>query len=329
MGFKRITEINTIIAETASLLTFNPYLCTMKQHGTYVLDSIDQYNKWHGKETLHPLVTVINHDSTPEWMNGATVQYKVYALFLKQGEGCTARYGRETFDYQDGTIVTFAPGQTVTVEWRDDMPMPPSRGLLFHPDLIHGTPLGRKIHDYTYFDYGQREALHLSERERITVMSLIEQIGAEIEHPVDHHSQTLITDAISLLLDYCMRYYDRQFITRHKQCSEVFSQFERQLKEYFEHGSPEHNGLPSVAYFADKACLSASYFGDLIKKETGTTAQHHIQYAIIERSKHLLRESDQGISEIAYRLGFLYAQHFTRLFKAQTGMSPSEYRKQA
>ncbi len=301
----------------------------MIQSDTYLIDSIDKYNKWYGKETLHPLVTVINHETPAKWMNGATLRYNVYGLFLKQGEGCVARYGREKYDYQEGTIVTFAPGQTVTVEWREDLPMPPSRGLLFHPDLIHGTALGRKIHDYSFFDYGQREALHLSERERMIIAMLMDQIAAELEHPVDPHSQTLITDAISLLLDYCMRYYDRQFITRHKQCSEVFSRFERQLKEYFSKGHPEQSGLPSVAYFADKAHLSASYFGDLIKKETGTTAQHHIQRAIIDRSKQLLRESDQGISEIAYQLGFLYVQHFTRLFKAQTGMTPREYRKQA
>lgn len=301
----------------------------MIQSDTYLIDSIDKYNKWYGKETLHPLVTVINHETPAKWMNGATLRYNVYGLFLKQGEGCVARYGREKYDYQEGTIVTFAPGQTVTVEWREDLPMPPSRGLLFHPDLIHGTALGRKIHDYSFFDYGQREALHLSERERMIIAMLMDQIAAELEHPVDPHSQTLITDAISLLLDYCMRYYDRQFITRHKQCSEVFSRFERQLKEYFAKGHPEQSGLPSVAYFADKAHLSASYFGDLIKKETGTTAQHHIQRAIIDRSKQLLRESDQGISEIAYQLGFLYVQHFTRLFKAQTGMTPREYRKQA
>ena len=301
----------------------------MIQSDTYLIDSIDKYNKWYGKETLHPLVTVINHETPAKWMNGATLRYNVYGLFLKQGEGCVARYGREKYDYQEGTIVTFAPGQTVTVEWREDLPMPPSRGLLFHPDLIHGTALGRKIHDYSFFDYGQREALHLSERERMIIAMLMDQIAAELEHPVDPHSQTLITDAISLLLDYCRRFYDRQFITRHKQCSEVFSRFERQLKEYFAKGHPEQSGLPSVAYFADKAHLSASYFGDLIKKETGTTAQHHIQRAIIDRSKQLLRESDQGISEIAYQLGFLYVQHFTRLFKAQTGMTPREYRKQA
>jgi len=150
-----------------------------------------------------------------------------------------------------------------------------------------------------------------------------------MEHPVDHHSQTLITDTISLLLDYCMRFYDRQFITRHKVCSDIFSMFEQHLKNYFEQGHPEQNGLPSVSYFADKACLSTSYFGDLIKKETGTTAQHHIQDAIIDRSKQLLIENELTISEISYRLGFQYAQHFTRLFKAKVGMTPIQYRKQA
>ncbi len=299
----------------------------MKQE-IYVIDSIDKYNKWYGKETFHPLVTVIDHPTPLEDLNGATLRYGVYGLFLKQGDGCSACYGREKYDYQEGTIVAYAPGKTFTVEWNKDLPMPPSRGLLFHPDLIYGTPLGKKIHDYTFFDYGQREALHLSERERAMVSMLMDQIQAEIEHPVDHHSQTLITDAISLLLDYCMRYYDRQFITRHKVCSDIFSKFEQQLKEYFEEGHPERNGLPSVAYFADKACLSTSYFGDLIKKETGTTAQHHIQDAVIERSKHLLLEGMLNINEISYQLGFQYAQHFTRLFKTKTGMTPNDYRKQ-
>jgi len=320
----------------------------MKQE-IHVIDSIDKYNKWYGQETLHPLVTVINHPEPLERLNGATLRYAVYGVFLKQGEGCSVRYGREKYDYQEGTIVAYAPGQTLTVEWKTpsngslqeeerdtmgegiankDLPMPPSRGLLFHPDLIHGTPLGKKIHDYTFFDYGQREALHLSERERATITTLMDQIQAELEHPVDHHSQTLITDAISLLLDYCMRYYDRQFITRHKQCSDIFSKFEQELKAYFRQGHPERNGLPTVAYFADKACLSTSYFGDLIKKETGITAQHYIQDAVIERSKQLLLEDQMNINEISYQLGFQYAQHFTRLFKKKTGITPNDFRKQ-
>ena len=223
-------------------------------------------------------------------------------------------------------MVSFKPGQVVEVEWDESRPMPPSRGLLFHPDLLYGTQLARRINDYTFFDYDQREALHLSEREQHMVVELFDRIEEELQHPIDRHSQTLITDAIGLLLDYCMRYYDRQFITRHKVNSEVFLVFQKQLKEYFENGHPERNGLPSVAYFADKACLSPNYFGDLISKETGITCQHHIQDAVIDRSKQLLLETKLPISEIAYQLGFEYPQHFTRLFKAKTGMTPNEYR---
>jgi AraC-like DNA-binding protein len=147
-----------------------------------------------------------------------------------------------------------------------------------------------------------------------------------LQHPIDRHSQTLITDAIGLLLDYCMRYYDRQFITRHKVNSDILTAFHQQLREYFESGHPERNGLPTVAYFADKACLSPNYFGDLISKESGTTAQRHIQDAVIERSKQLLVETRLPVSEIAYQLGFEYPQHFTRLFKLRTGMTPNAYR---
>ncbi|MCR5453366.1 MAG: helix-turn-helix domain-containing protein [Bacteroidales bacterium] len=294
----------------------------------HIIDTIDRYNKWYSKETLHPLVTVLNHDIPPERFNGATLRYGVYGLFLKQGDGCSVRYGREKYDYQEGTVVTYAPGQTVTVEWNADLPMPPSRGLLFHPDLLHGTSLDKKINSYTFFEYGQREALHLSQRERTVISSLLDQIENEIENPVDRHSQVIITDAISMLLDYCMRYYDRQFVTRHKVCSDVFSSFEHQLKKYFDSESPEKYGIPTVAYFAEKACLSTGYFGDLIKKETGATAQSYIQDTVINRSKQLLTEGTMSVSEISYKLGFQYAQHFTRLFKTKTGITPNEYRKQ-
>ena len=158
------------------------------------------------------------------------------------------------------------------------------------------------------------------------VVELFDRIEEELQHPIDRHSQTLITDAIGLLLDYCMRYYDRQFITRHKVNSDILTAFHQQLREYFVSGHPERNGLPTVAYFADKVCLSPNYFGDLISKESGTTAQRHIQDAVIERSKQLLIETRLPVSEIAYQLGFEYPQHFSRLFKSRTGMTPNEYR---
>ncbi len=149
--------------------------------------------------------------------------------------------------------------------------MPPSRGLLFHPDLLYGTSLGKKIKDYSFFDYGDHESLHLSQAERTVIMARMDQIEMEMQHAIDKHSQTLITDTIALMLDYCLRYYDRQFITRHKVNSEVFLAFQQHLKDYFLNGHPERDGLPTVAYFADKACLSPNYFGDLVSKESGTS----------------------------------------------------------
>ena len=220
------------------------------------IDSVDAYNKLYGWETLHPLVTVVNHaNPMASDLNHSRLNYGLYALFLKQGDGCSIRYGREKYDYQEGTVVSFKPGQVVEVEWDESRPMPPSRGLLFHPDLLFGTQLARRINDYTFFDYDQREALHLSEREQRMVVELFDRIEEELQHPIDRHSQTLITDAIGLLLDYCMRYYDRQFITRHKVNSDILTAFHQQLREYFVSGHPERNGLPSVAYFADRpAC---------------------------------------------------------------------------
>ncbi len=296
----------------------------------FEIDCVDAYNKLNGCETLHPLVTVVNHDNPmSSGLNHSRLNYGLYALFLKQGDGCSIRYGREKYDYQEGTVVSFKPGQAVEVEWDESRPMPPSRGLLFHPDLLYGTQLAQRIHGYTFFDYVQREALHLSEREQRMVVELFDRIEEELRHPIDRHSQTLITDAIGLLLDYCMRYYDRQFITRHKVNSDILSTFQQLLREYFEKGHPERNGLPTVAYFASKVCLSPNYFGDLISKETGTTAQRHIQDAVIDRSKQLLVDTRMSVSEIAYQLGFEYPQHFSRLFKSRTGMTPNEFRMTA
>ena len=296
----------------------------------FEIDCVDAYNKLNGCETLHPLVTVVNHDNPmSSGLNHSRLNYGLYALFLKQGDGCSIRYGREKYDYQEGTVVSFKPGQAVEVEWDESRPMPPSRGLLFHPDLLYGTQLAQRIHGYTFFDYDQRESLHLSEREQRMVVELFDRIEEELRHPIDRHSQTLITDAIGLLLDYCMRYYDRQFITRHKVNSDILSTFQQLLREYFEKGHPERNGLPTVAYFASKVCLSPNYFGDLISKETGTTAQRHIQDAVIDRSKQLLVDTRMSVSEIAYQLGFEYPQHLSRLFKSRTGMTPNEFRMTA
>ena len=290
------------------------------------LDSIDAYNKLYGLPTLHPLVTVVDLTKATSTVNHVKMNYGVYALFLKQAANCTLKYGRQYYDYQEGTIVCFAPGQLIGVDAEKDEIKKEVYGLIFHPDLIHGTALGQNISKYTYFSYEQNEALHLSEQEKTIVMDCLHKIQLEMEYPVDRHSKELLSVNIELLLDYCLRFYDRQFHTREKVNSDILRKFEQHLNEYFRNGESQKNGLPSVRFFAEKAYLSPGYFGDLIKKETGKTAQEYIQSKIIDLSKQYLLGTQQSIGEIAYSLGFQYPQHFSRLFKRYVGCTPKEVR---
>ncbi|MGI6756810.1 MAG: helix-turn-helix domain-containing protein [Bacteroidaceae bacterium] len=289
------------------------------------LNSIADYCKYCGFELLHPLVAVVNMAEAARNYPECKLNYGLYALWLKQGMGCTIRYGRRNYDYQDGTVVSFAPGQVVRVEPNDGVSAS-AIGLLFHPDLIHGTSLGRKIERYSFFSYNDAEALHLSERERAQYLSIINSIRGELEHAIDKHSRELLCDHIELILDLCMRFYDRQFITREKVNGDVLADFERELNDYFASGLAPLRGFPSVSWIADKMHFSVGYFGDLIKKETGQTAQQYVQNKIIDLAKEALLGTDLPVSEIALNLGFEYPQHFTRMFKKVTGMAPSEYR---
>lgn len=292
---------------------------------TVNLDSVDVYNKLYGLPTHHPLVAVVDLKQSKRAVNHIRVNYGLYALFLKNGVNCTIKYGRRNYDYQEGTVVSFAPGQVVDVDMPRPEIAPDVVGLLFHPDLIFGTPLGSKISSFSFFDYSQIEALHLSEDERNKFLDCLEKIKEEAEHPVDRHSATLLSANIQVLLEYLYRFYDRQFITRHKVNSEVVLQFERALKSYYESDRPR-NGIPGVAYFAEKANLSPGYFGDLIRKETGSTAKDLIARHLVSVAKHRLAVSDEDVSLIAYDLGFEYPAHFSRMFRRMTGRSPRQYR---
>lgn len=294
---------------------------------TVKLDTVDKYNKLYGLETLHPLVTVVDLTKATKSVNHIIMDYGVYALFLKNGKDCTLKYGRREYDYTEGTITSFAPGQVVEVSMTEEVLQPRVYGLLFHPDLIRRTSLGRNIEKYNFFSYSSFEGLHLSERERKTVMDCLEQIQQELEHPIDNHSKQLISTTIELLLNYCLRFYERQFITREEANRDVLQKFESLLMEYFNSNLPQNTGLPTVKYFADKVHLSTNYFGDLIKKETGKSAQEYIQFQVIEHAKDQIANTSLTMSEIAYSLGFQYPQHFGRLFKKSTGMTPNEYRK--
>ena len=292
------------------------------------IDSIEAYNRFFGFETRHPLVAVIDMSRVdpdrlpPE----VSYDYRVYALFLKQTYCGDITYGRQPYDYQEGTVTSFAPGQVVHVRFAQDY-KPNARGLLFHPDLIRGTSLGRGIGQYSFFDYSSREALHLSDDEKEIFADCLEKIKMELERPIDKHSKQLICRNIELLLDYCMRFYDRQFITRHKANNDVLTRFEQELNNYFKDKQAAREGLPSVRFFADKCFLSPNYFGDLVKKETGRSPQEFIQGKIIDLAKDELAGSDKSVTEIAYNLGFQYPQHFNRYFKRGVGMTPMEYRR--
>ena len=292
------------------------------------IDSVDVYNKLFGFETRHPLITVVDLSEATRWPLRTKFAYGVYALFLKDARCGDIKYGRKSYDYRDGTIVCFAPGQVVEVEMAPDT-RPAGYGLLFHPDLIRGTALGQEIRNYSFFSYETNEALHLSDEERQTIRDTLQKVEQELDHAIDKHSRRLITANVGLLLDYCMRFYDRQFITRSEVNSDILTRFERLLDAYFDTDMQRQEGLPSVKYFADKVFLSPNYFGDVIRKLTGMTASEHIQNKVIDRVKEQLLSSDKTASQIAYELGFQYPQHLSRMFKRITGLTPNEFRQRS
>lgn len=295
---------------------------------TLIIDSIESYNNYFGFETQHPLVAVVDlRKAKPEsFPMEAAYDYMVYALFLKQTYCGDITYGRQPYDYQEGTVTSFAPGQVVHVKHMPHFE-PNARGLLFHPDLIRGTSLGKGIGQYSFFDYSSREALHLSDDEKKIFTDCLNKIEMELGRPIDQHSKPLICRNIELLLDYCMRFYDRQFITRREANHDVLTRFENELNTYFRGNRAEREGLPSVKYFAERCFLSPNYFGDLVKKETGRSPQEFIQGKIIDLAKDFLAGTDKSVTEIAYSLGFQYPQHFNRYFKRGVGMTPMEYRR--
>ena len=290
------------------------------------LDSVDKYNRLFGLETLHPLVSVVNLSEATKFPTHFTINYGVYALYLKETVCGDIRYGKQTYDYQEGTITSFAPGQVAEIEMAEGV-KPKAYGILFHPDLIKGTPLGSEIKRYSFFSYKSNEALHISDDEKKIIMDCLSKIQMELEHAIDRLSKRLIAGNIQLLLDYCLRFYERQFNTRAVVNKDILSRFESLLDDYFDNGRTRTDGLPTVKYFADKVFLSPNYFGDLIKKETGKTAQEYIQTRLIDAAKEMIAGSDKTMSQIAYELGFQYSQHFNRLFKKNVGYTPNEYRR--
>lgn len=289
------------------------------------IDTVTEHDKFYHQENLHPLVSIIDFSGTTPEVYASKMNFGFYAVYLKDVQCGDLKYGRHTYDYQDRTLVFVAPGQVINVTINEDY-KPAGFALLFHPDLIHGTPLGNHMDEYTFFSYESREALHLSEKERKIVLDCFEKIKYELEQGTDKHSKTLIAANIELFLNYSQRFYDRQFITRNETIRSNIEQFENLLKVYFHSDKPQTIGLPTVSYCAEQLHLSPNYFGDMVKKETGKTALEFIQLKIMDLAKQKILNTTTSISEIAYHLGFKYPQHFTRAFKKIMGYTPNEYR---
>ncbi|RYU97332.1 helix-turn-helix domain-containing protein [Emticicia agri] len=296
---------------------------------TLNINDINEWNAFNNQKTLHPLVSVIDFSKANprDWGDAESIKfhYGLYSLILKDVKCGDMRYGRNYYDYQAGTLLFFAPGQIAEIK-NTGAYQPSGDGLFFHPDFLRGTALGKNMQDYKFFSYHTNEALHLSDDEKQMVLACFSKIESELKQPIDKHSKKLIASNIELLLNYCERFYDRQFITRDNASKGILEKFEELINGYFLSHKPQTIGLPSVAYFADELHLSANYFGDLIRKETGQSAKDFILNKTIEVAKNKVFESNKTVNEIANELGFKYPQHFSRLFKQKVGLTPNEYR---
>lgn len=288
------------------------------------IDSIQKFNDYNGCETLHPLVSVVRVEST-EHIKECVMHYGLYAIYLKENKGCKLSYGRTPYDFDEMTVTSFAPGQSIHVAPNPDIPFAKFTALVFHPDFLNRTSLGKNINRYEFFDYTSNEALHLSAQEIEIFRGVLSLIQQELQHPIDKHTRELIVSNIELLLNYLLRFYDRQFITREEINHSVVKKFVSLLDEYISEKA-EREGLPTVAYFADQCNLSAGYFGTLVKTETGRTAKDLINDHLLIRAKELLESDQNTITMVSQQLGFEYPQHFVRFFKGLTGKTPNQWR---
>lgn len=280
------------------------------------------------EKPMHPLISIFFHRDIKNGsqFSGKSIASSFYIIEYKDGKAGSFNYGRTNYDFEEGTLIFLAPGQVLTVdEWEEDEA---TNGwtLLFHPDLIRKSHLGQSMKNYSFFSYEVNEALHISDKEKKVIEDLKDKIVWEYNQNMDRQSQKLIVTSLELLLDYCTRYYNRQFITRENINSDVIVRFESFLQSYYDSDRPLEKGLPSVKLCGEELNISPNYLSDLLKKETGKNAQEHIHFYVIERAKNKLLNSVDSVAQIAYDLGFEYPQNFSKIFKKKTGVSPTIFR---
>jgi AraC-like DNA-binding protein len=276
----------------------------------------------------HPLIAVIDFSKVNEHIEDETkISADFYSLIFKNYNRNNVKYGRKIVDFHDGSLICMAPNQVIEMD--NDIEESANMmgwGVFFQPDLIRATSLNDKMKGYSFFSYEMAEALHLSEKEKQILYDCVLKIEGELHENIDVHSQAIIVSTIELLLNYCSRFYGRQFITRKSSNNSVIMQIEKILSEYFKQNDVSEKGLPTVKYLADQVNLSPGYLSDLLKKETGKNTQDHIHFYLIEEAKNILLSTDKSVGEIAYSLGFEYPQYFNKLFKQKTGKTPVEFR---
>jgi AraC-like DNA-binding protein len=294
----------------------------------YRVKSIGELHDFAGFEKpSHPLISVVDYSrikagNAPE--SGRFV-CEFYSINFKTN--CSFHYGRQFFDHKEGTLLCTAPEQIIHMHKTEKQYNVAGWGLFFHPEFIRNSDLGKKISEYTFFKYDEYEALHLSANEENTLTTIIQQVEEEYQKNIDRHSNQLLISNLELLLNYCKRFYDRQFITRTNTNKDIIAGFEQFLSGYYNSAEPKTAGILTVKLCAEKMNLSPNYFSDLLKSETGKSAQEHIYYHLLERVKNLLLSTNHTVNEIAYELGFEYPQNLTKLFKNKVGITPTEYRK--
>lgn len=287
------------------------------------IKSVGDYSRYVGHTDRHPLVTVINYAEVSP-VRHCLNNYSVYGIFFHDEAEIDLAYGCGKYDYKKGTVICVAPGQVGGKEDNGEQVMLTGWALLFHPDLLQGTHLEKTIRNYSFFDYRINEALHMTNEEHDTLASLMQQISDELKKRHDDQQDAIIVGYIELVLNFCQRFYNRQFLTRKLENSDVLMKFVSLLNDYYEKKMQLTYGLPTVQYCADKLCMSANYFGDMIKRTTGDTASNYIRQHIIQQAKNELAKGT-SVAQVAYDLGFEYPQHLSRMFKKQTGLTPSEY----
>lgn len=297
------------------------------------IDSILQFHRLLSlQDPLHPMISIIHLEDIHFLEDSVLGKFSTdfYSISLKKDVKAKMKYGQNQYDFDKGVLSFTAPKQIQNLDLSDIDSENNGAGngfaLLFHPDFLGKHSVATTIKNYGFFSYSSNEALHLSEKEEQNILEIFLKIEQEYQH-IDKHTQEIIVAQIDLLLSYCNRFYERQFITRKPANNDILIKMENLLDGYFNDENSLKQGIPTVDYFANQLNLSPHYLSDMLRSLTGQSTQQHIQNKLIEKAKEFLSTTELSVAEIAYQLGFEYPQSFNKLFKKKTEISPLEFRK--